>query len=65
MAGNGLRACTIGLTALVGLAEKGPVNGPTLASNWMKFSETICDFVDGSYLAHCMSSRRKARHGSY
>jgi phage tail sheath protein FI len=40
------------VAAFVGLAEKGPVNEPTLISNWTKFSETFGDFVEGSYLAH-------------
>jgi phage tail sheath protein FI len=40
------------VAAFVGLAEKGPVNEPTLVSNWTQFSDTFGDFVDGSYLAH-------------
>ncbi|MFC4555543.1 phage tail sheath family protein [Georgenia faecalis] len=40
------------VAAFVGLAEKGPVNAPTLVSNWTQFSETFGDFVPGSYLAH-------------
>ncbi|MEE6272909.1 phage tail sheath family protein [Georgenia wangjunii] len=40
------------VAAFVGLAERGPVNEPTLVSNWTQFSETFGDFVPGSYLAH-------------
>lgn len=40
------------VAAFVGLAEKGPVNEPTLVSNWTQFAETFGDFIDGSYLAH-------------
>ncbi|MFI7482636.1 phage tail sheath family protein [Kocuria sp. M1R5S2] len=40
------------VAAFVGLAAKGPVNEPTLVSNWTQFSETFGDFVPGSYLAH-------------
>lgn len=40
------------VAAFVGLAEKGPVNEPTLVSNWTQFAETFGDFVPGSYLAH-------------
>ena len=40
------------VAAFVGLAAKGPVNQPTLVSNWTQFSETFGDFVPGSYLAH-------------
>ncbi len=40
------------VAAFVGLAEKGPVNQPTLVSNWTQFSEKFGDFVEGSYLAH-------------
>lgn len=38
--------------AFVGLAAKGPLDQPTLVSNWTQFSDTFGDFVPGSYLAH-------------
>jgi phage tail sheath protein FI len=40
------------VAAFVGLAERGPVNEPTLVSNWTQFSEKFGDFIPGSYLAH-------------
>ncbi|MCJ8505893.1 phage tail sheath subtilisin-like domain-containing protein [Kocuria flava] len=40
------------VAAFVGLAAKGPVNEPTLVSNWTQFADTFGDFVSGSYLAH-------------
>jgi uncharacterized protein len=40
------------VAAFVGLAEKGPVNEPTLVSNWTQFNEKFGDFIPGSYLAH-------------
>src|SRR5919205_1125260 len=40
------------VAAFVGLAEKGPVNEPTLVSNWTQFTDKFGGFVDGSYLAH-------------
>ena len=40
------------VAAFVGLAAKGPVNQPTLVSNWTQFSEQFGDFIPGSYLAH-------------
>ncbi|GAA2724051.1 phage tail sheath family protein [Cellulomonas aerilata] len=40
------------VAAFVGLAAKGPVNEPTLVSNWTQFSEQFGDFIPGSYLAH-------------
>lgn len=40
------------VAAFVGLAAKGPVNEPTLVSNWTQFAETFGDFVPSSYLAH-------------
>src|SRR5690606_30193115 len=40
------------VAAFVGLATKGPVNEPTLVSNWTQFAETFGDFVPTSYLAH-------------
>src|SRR6266571_1844349 len=38
--------------AFVGLAEKGPVNAPTLVTNWSQFSQAFGGFLEGSYLAH-------------
>src|SRR6266446_4365268 len=38
--------------AFVGLAEKGPVNTPTLVTNWSQFSQGFGGFLEGSYLAH-------------
>ena len=40
------------VAAFVGLAATGPVNEPTLVSNWTQFTETFGDFVENSYLAH-------------
>ena len=38
--------------AFVGLAEKGPVNQPTLVTNWSQYAQTFGGFLEGSYLAH-------------
>jgi len=38
--------------AFVGLAEKGPVNTPTLVTNWSQFAQAFGGFLEGSYLAH-------------
>jgi phage tail sheath protein FI len=40
------------VAAFVGLAAKGPINEPTLVSNWTQFTEAFGDFVENSYLAH-------------
>jgi len=42
------------VAAFVGLAERGPVNEPTLVSNWGQFTSTFGEFVPGSYLAHAV-----------
>jgi uncharacterized protein len=42
------------VAAFVGLAEKGPVNEPTLVSNWTQFSEAFGGFVPDTYLAHAV-----------
>ena len=42
------------VAAFVGLAEKGPLNEPTLVSNWTQFSEKFGDFVPDTYLAHAV-----------
>jgi phage tail sheath protein FI len=40
------------VAAFIGLAAKGPLNQPTLVTNWSQFTGTFGDFIDGSYLAH-------------
>ncbi|NYI03888.1 phage tail sheath family protein [Allostreptomyces psammosilenae] len=39
------------VAAFVGFAEKGPLNEPTLVTNWSQFVSTFGDFVEGTYLA--------------
>ncbi|HEY6058335.1 MAG TPA: phage tail sheath family protein, partial [Candidatus Limnocylindrales bacterium] len=42
------------VAAFVGLASKGPVNTPTLVTNWSQYVQAFGDFVPGSYLAHAV-----------
>ena len=42
------------VAAFVGLAERGPVNEPTLVTNWTQFVTTFGEFMEGSYLAHAV-----------
>lgn len=42
------------VSAFVGLAKQGPVDSPTLVSNWTQFTQTFGDFMEGSYLAHAV-----------
>ena len=42
------------VAAFVGLTAKGPLNSPTLVTNWSQFKQTFGDFVEGSYLAHAV-----------
>ena len=42
------------VAAFVGLADKGPVNEPTLVTNWTQFVNTFGDFTEGAYLAHAV-----------
>lgn len=44
------------IAAFVGLAEQGPVNQPTLVTNWTQFTTNFGGFVEGSYLAHSVYS---------
>ncbi|MFE2929975.1 phage tail sheath family protein [Streptomyces sp. NPDC059278] len=39
------------VAAFVGFARKGPLDEPTLITNWSQFAGTFGDFVDGTYLA--------------
>ncbi|MFI9627598.1 phage tail sheath family protein [Streptomyces sp. NPDC052042] len=39
------------VAALVGFAQKGPFDEPTLITNWSQFTATFGDVVDGTYLA--------------
>ncbi|HEX3707934.1 MAG TPA: phage tail sheath subtilisin-like domain-containing protein [Mycobacteriales bacterium] len=40
------------LAAFVGFAERGPVNEPTLVTNWTQFTQSFGEFVEGAFLAH-------------
>ncbi|HWS47389.1 MAG TPA: phage tail sheath family protein [Acidimicrobiia bacterium] len=42
------------VAAFVGFAETGPVNEPTLVTNWTQFTQNFGEFVEGSYLAHAV-----------
>ena len=42
------------VAAFIGFAAKGPVNTPTLVTNWTQFTQAFGDFVEGSYLAHAV-----------
>lgn len=42
--------------AFVGFTEKGPVNQPTLVTNWSQYSRVFGDFTDGAYLPSAMFS---------
>ena len=42
------------VAAFVGLAARGPMNTPTLVTNWAQFVTTFGDFMEGSYLAHAV-----------
>lgn len=39
------------VAGFVGFAEKGPINTPTLITNWVQFTQTFGEFVDGFTLA--------------
>ncbi|NEC48564.1 phage tail sheath family protein, partial [Actinospica acidiphila] len=40
------------VAAFVGLAPTGPLNEPTLVTNWTQFVAAFGAFTDGYYLAH-------------
>ncbi|MFN2588675.1 MAG: phage tail sheath family protein [Actinomycetota bacterium] len=42
------------VAAFVGLAASGPVNKPTLVTNWTQFQTAFGSFVEDSYLAHAV-----------
>lgn len=42
------------IAAFVGMATEGPVNDPTLVTNWTQFIGTFGEFAEGSYLAHAV-----------
>src|SRR4051794_23451427 len=44
------------VAAFVGFAEKGPVNEPTLVTNWTQFTGNFGSFMAGSSLAHAVSA---------
>src|SRR2546423_7255482 len=44
----------IAAAAFVGVAAQGPINEPTLVTNWGQFTQTFGEFVEGTYLAHAV-----------
>src|SRR5262245_23075993 len=42
------------VAAFIGLAERGPLNEPTLVSNWRQFTAMFGDFTGDAYLAHAV-----------
>jgi len=40
------------VAAFIGLAPKGPINEPTLVTNWSQYVASFGEFTDGYYLAH-------------
>lgn len=40
------------VAAFVGLAPTGPLNEPTLVTNWTQYTASFGEFTDGYYLAH-------------
>jgi len=42
------------VAAFVGLASQGPINEPTLVTNWTQFTQSFGDFTEGTYLAHAV-----------
>jgi phage tail sheath protein FI len=42
------------VAAFVGLAAQGPINEPTLVTNWAQFTQAFGEFTEGTYLAHAV-----------
>ena len=42
------------VAAFVGFAQQGPINQPTLITNWTQFLNTFGGFIPGGYLAHAV-----------
>jgi phage tail sheath protein FI len=42
------------VAAFVGIASEGPLNTPTLVTNWSQFTQTFGEFLEDSYLAHAV-----------
>ncbi|MEV7027103.1 phage tail sheath family protein, partial [Kitasatospora sp. NPDC093558] len=42
------------VAAFVGLAPCGPLNTPTLVTNWSQYTREFGEFADGCYLAHAV-----------
>jgi phage tail sheath protein FI len=40
--------------AFIGATQKGPLNQPTLVTNWTQYSQIFGDFVEGSYMGHAV-----------
>jgi len=42
------------VAAFVGVAPTGPMNAPTLVTNWAQYTRSFGEIVEGSYLAHAV-----------
>jgi phage tail sheath protein FI len=42
------------VAAFVGFADRGPLNQPTLVTNWSQYVQTFGEFIDGAYLPHAV-----------
>src|SRR5687768_14207852 len=42
------------VAAFVGFADKGPLNTPTLVTNWSQYVQVFGEIIDGAYLAHAV-----------
>ncbi|KAA2258790.1 phage tail sheath family protein [Solihabitans fulvus] len=49
-----IEAVGTAVAAFVGLAETGPLNEPTLVTNWTQFRQAFGDLTEGCYLAHAV-----------
>src|SRR5262249_10197355 len=41
--------------AFIGIAQKGPVNQPTLVTNWTQYSQIFGEFVERASMGHAVS----------
>ena len=49
-----IEAVGTALAAFVGFTERGPLNEPTLVTNWTQYTNTFGDFMEGCYLPHAV-----------
>ena len=51
------------IAGFIGMAPQGPVNAPTMVTNWRQYVALFGDITSGAYLGHRRSGSTRTRRG--